>query len=68
MLGINLKEQGIPLLLNGTLTEKSPGNDEFIDREQGRKSETFKGSREHATPPPRPRPGRPPFVARKVTR
>lgn len=38
--GINLREQGISLLFKGTM--------EFINREQGGKSEIFNVSKEHA--------------------
>jgi len=48
--GINMREQGISLLLKGTLTKKCREQMEFINREQEKKSEVFKRSREHATP------------------
>jgi len=48
--GIHLRNQGISVLLKGTLTEKNKGTREFNDREQGRKSVIFNGSEGNMLP------------------
>ena len=47
-LSIYLRNQGISVLLNGTLTKHFREEKKFIDEEQGRRSDIYKGSRENA--------------------